>query len=851
MAGSQEMAYTFPRAFIGSVDLRRIFAAILFVFLIPASVFALGLGKIHVSSALNQPFQAEIELLALDGMSLEDIQVALASEKDFQRTGMERDFVLTKLRYRVMRDANGNPMIQVTSHDRITEPFLKFLLDVRWPSGQFFRAYTVLLDPPDFTVAAPERAVQPAAAESARPRVQQAARAAPSQSATQHTVRSGETLWRVALNAKPQGGTVEQTMVAIFNANPEAFMHGNMNAMKTGVTLRVPESEAMQKISTEQAFVVVAEHNQAWHQRRAVAPMRLAETHQAAAHGRIMPEADSAANEREPEFKPQPAKAPAALKSGVRDMLAQQSITPPKRVLAPLKLSQPKPVPSIHMLQLDPNTASDSEEMAAEGVNPNATGSTQTEKALRAELAISSEAINTVRQSNTELKQQLYAISQHNQMMQERFAAQERELAALRAQLNKQPVAMQGGEGSDRAMLTHTVEGVAAQTSAWSAYLPGSGLNKVLMAALLLLTLTGASLWWWRQRRMPGSAAPFVSPKVGPRFSEDASRQAFQATEIEDASDVDLTSEFTVPDDLSIEAPTSRGGADGRNSSSMLEVDPIEEADVYIAYDRFEDARQVLENSLRRTPHRYDLVLKLLEVHGRAQDKRRFDETLAFLPENYAELAPDVEQQVHRLKRQYWSEKHAAPAAKEKTPVAPIAPAPAVFEQAPLVEADLEADLPSAFEAPIQEEEDVNVYDATMDFAESDDVATLEAIEEVETVEDQHVVDFEPGLNTGLEIERGKDRHAEMLSDQAVLDEIEIDMPAGLDDDHRPDLAAAVASIGSLGTDDILSSKLDLAVAYINMGDKQGARELLEEVIAIGNEEQKRDAERILRESAL
>ena len=126
----------------------------------PMGAWALGLGEIHPHSALNQSFNADIDLLSVDQQEVQDVRVELASQDAFDKAGIERPFYLSGLKFKPMLTSSGKPVIEITSDDPIREPFLNFLLEVNWPKGRLVREYTVLLDPP-VTL---NRAPQPVAA---------------------------------------------------------------------------------------------------------------------------------------------------------------------------------------------------------------------------------------------------------------------------------------------------------------------------------------------------------------------------------------------------------------------------------------------------------------------------------------------------------------------------------------------------------------------------------------------------------------------------------------------------------------------------------------------------------------
>ncbi len=236
---------------------------------------ALGLGEIKLNSFLNQPLDAEIELVQIRGLTENEIRVGLGSPEDFQQAGVDRPFFLVDLKFEVELQNPAGPIIKVTSLKSVREPFLDFIVKIEWPSGKLLREYTVLMDLPVFSDE-PARAVQaPSSQQQTRPsQTQQPATrpttAAPSQqtpsSVTRagdgtYTVRANDTLWGIAANAKPDSGvTIQQTMLAIQRLNPDAFINGNINLLKRGKVLRLPEYSDID-LSTNQAVREVASQN--------------------------------------------------------------------------------------------------------------------------------------------------------------------------------------------------------------------------------------------------------------------------------------------------------------------------------------------------------------------------------------------------------------------------------------------------------------------------------------------------------------------------------------------------------------------------------------------------------------
>ncbi|MFC5578458.1 FimV/HubP family polar landmark protein [Lysobacter niabensis] len=296
--------------------MKRIAGTVLALLAILASfsASALGLGQIEVKSRIGQPLLAEIPIVTSDPSELEQLQVALASPETFARIGLRPPIgIIAELQFTQALDARGNPVIRVTSTQPVGEPLLTFLVEVDWGQGRLVREYSALVDTPR-TVSAPlqpeiaaptveapaiiERPAEPTetvAAEptpepaptEAEPTAPDATAIAPQQVATAPTpapvsrpafagtgdyeVRSGDTLSSIAARAAI-GGTLDQTMIALLRANPDAFIGGNINRLKAGAVLRMPGGDAMAELDAQQARAIVHSQIQEWRASRRAAP---------------------------------------------------------------------------------------------------------------------------------------------------------------------------------------------------------------------------------------------------------------------------------------------------------------------------------------------------------------------------------------------------------------------------------------------------------------------------------------------------------------------------------------------------------------------------------------------------
>lgn len=247
--------------------------------LLPLSAWALGLGEITLRSALNQPFRAEIPVSADSAEELSRLEVVLAPRETFQRFGLDRPAFLGDISLAVEGAGARDGVIRITSSRPITEPFVTLLIEARWPAGRLLREYTVLLDPPAFVsdegrapaalpaapAAAPVEAIRrPAPAPAPVPAAAPAARPAQVTAGSGYQVQRSDTLWQVARDLRPDPSvSVNQMMVALFRANPEAFA-GNINRLRAGAILRVPGTDELRGLAATEANAEVARQNAAW-----------------------------------------------------------------------------------------------------------------------------------------------------------------------------------------------------------------------------------------------------------------------------------------------------------------------------------------------------------------------------------------------------------------------------------------------------------------------------------------------------------------------------------------------------------------------------------------------------------
>ncbi len=253
----------------------------------PSSAWALGLGEIHLYSALNEPMNAEIDLIAATPDELTALHATLAGKDSFTRYGIDRPPFLSTLTFKVGKGRNGRDSLLVRSTDSIPEPFVTFLVDVNWARGHLMREYTVLLDPPVYTpgesassaapvtapsvAAAPARRSAPATTPpAARPAASQPSVAQPSAAAeapisgSTYKVGSGDTLTKIARSLHGETpASLDQTMMAVYRANPDAF-GGNINILRRGAVLRLPGADQIAALNQTESMNEVHRQMDAW-----------------------------------------------------------------------------------------------------------------------------------------------------------------------------------------------------------------------------------------------------------------------------------------------------------------------------------------------------------------------------------------------------------------------------------------------------------------------------------------------------------------------------------------------------------------------------------------------------------
>lgn len=915
--------------------------AALTTFVIPSISAALGVGSLQTESALNEPLEARIPLESADLEELETLSATLASPDAFDRAGLERPFMLSRLEFEVVTEDTPEPYVLIRTSEPVREPFLAFLVELNWAGGRLVREYTMLLDPP---VHSPEQEAAPAAADAPAPDEPAPDADAPAtvspgdpgdpegvreiDTVDEIQVQDNDTLWELADDVRPDDGvSVHQMMMALLEANPEAFSDGNVNNLRSGAILRVPEREAAEMLTAGEARQEFAAQVEAWQAGRAPQPAEpdpadepevAEEEAPAADDGRLEVVAagetggdDATASLMDDDLEASP-ETVARLQSELAAMREDEASLRSEN--EELRQQTAELMERVEALErtLD---------VQVEGALPGMTDEPVEEDIPLADAP--DEAVDP--------DEEVAAVPEELPALFDEDSALERDLAALDEEPAVEAVEQPADEPAPEDEPAPVAAGEpAAPQAPWedTRLMSMAGGAALLLALLMLLMI--------RRRR---NAAQDASGMV--------SASAAAGVAAADADEADARQDAETDDDSAQET----AGRDG--------VDPLEEIEVYLAYGRYDQAGDLLTSAIGNEPERTDLRLKQLEVHALTHDRAAFEADAQDLYGMVDGSDDPVWQQVQEMGREIAPENPlfagaaassaAAPADEPDDvpePAEPVAETPDPLEEPPPAaeKADTAAPTPvaPAAESDETDEDDFGDLDFSLDDTEEDSRAEPPADKAGEDAaaptedddafsldfdlddfqapadggkavaeptgdadqpaeepegEDELSLDFEAWERPEGEESKGADTgpseavETEADDDDAPsfnLDDLDVgDDPVaeeeGLrydgtnvadddqdteesltpsDDETSDDDTTVGAALpggeGEYGDDDDddlfdagdeNSTKLDLARAYLDMGDSEGARSLLDEVIAEGSEEQKQEARSLYEEA--
>ncbi len=881
-------------------------------------VCAMGIGGISVVTSLGEPLKAEIELIEVGKEEKNSLSAHLASPEAFKGAGIDYPSNLPKLKFQLESRANGEHYLKVTSVQPVNEPFVSILVELTWSSGRLMREYTFLLDPPNYkpelpkaaevepvlprNIAAPRNIATPseipapsnihapsnisAPSEKAvpsdrpAPRVAAAPRyvAAPTEKKIADTsasdrkpvenrivasgdikVKRGDTLSEIALQAKPSGVSLERMLVAMYRTNADAFDGNNMNRLKTGKILQMPGSDVLEKLSQAEAAKEFRVQVADWHAYR----QKLAAVSGAVSDHAPTQEASGKISTTVAD------RTPAAKESAKEVVRLSKGEAPGDKAVAAgdAKTLQGK----VHSME---------EESIAKS------------KALKE----SKERIGMLEQNNKEMQRlvELWKKGQPSALAKpaEVKPTPKPEHAKVEA---KQPMtasavapvaALQTPLAASAVMAASTVAHASAEKPVKAATKPvtppppPSMLDEPLYlvgGAAVLLALGGLGLVLFRRAK-------------GGRVEKNIPDSSEGAVEVS-------ADRFSTPVAPSPETGdfTQAESATLISSVQLDDVDPINEADLFLSFGRDAQAEEILKDALEKNPANNQIRLKLLSIYANRKDTQSFSviarqtqdsgDTEAWA--SAAEMGRNLEPNNPMYGGMGGEPIIATPdQGKSKQPPiaeldldlglidssAPATSAIADFESA-MVPDELEGEKPNKqledlYAAPeVQVDFDVtderqnlvapeseqasaampNLDDLIFDISSTSPAVAANA--EAKPTADNSVstgdalaftLDFPVADKTGT-------APAPTTAKEAVdfdLSRISLDM--GNTEAPVPASAPAAEAKDAHWYD--VATKLDLAKAYQEMGDNAGAREILEEVLAEGDDQQRAVAEEALQQ---
>jgi pilus assembly protein FimV len=890
---------------------------------LPAPAYALALGKLTVTSALGQPLSAQIELASATREELESLTAKVADVSLYRQNNLTFQPVLSRARINVERTPDGRAILRVTSPTAVNEPYLDLMVEVNWSSGRVVREYTFLLDPPGAGTmlavepVAPARAGAPttstaAAPRSAAPVARDAPAAAPP--ADGYQVKRGDTLSKVAQQYKPAEVSLEQMLVALFNANANAnaFDGGNMNRLRSGAILTIPsaaEAAATQPAEATKVVRVQASDWRAYRDRVAAAAPSVDGTGTREAGGRISAAAEDRAGAA-PAGRDQLRVSPEArvgrgasaenmvarnkelaeanariaeLEKSLADMRRAMELRSPtmaqaqqaadaakgKAAAPPTPAPTPAPVPTTAPpiattpAPITPapapavKPAAPEPVKAAEPPKPEPPKAVEPPKAADPAPAPAPAAVPPV-------------------------AATPEPPKAEAPKADPPKPAAKAPPKPAPAPEPSFIEDLMSNTPTWAI---GAGLVAILGGIAALVAA--------RRRKTTKFEDSIISG------TDIKTNTVFGST----GGGVVNTGENSLASDFSRE---------GLGNIDTDEVDPIAEAEVYLAYGRDAQAEEILKDALKKDPQRQEIYLKLLEIHAQHNKPSAF-ETVASELYSVSQGQGEVWQKAVALGRQL--DPNNPMFAEGGSPVAPRAPAPVTMPaDSPSFGVAAEPAIASAKPAAKPAKDDPLDFqlDEEISISPSSGSAASNFADRGETTIQKlgQVMDFEhhgeksragaasaSALAGSFAAAKAREPAPTPMEEKVesvrreVADKFDLDFK--LDDDEKPEpmqrreqpmpVGHGVADAGPLGgtsltrpaaainhdkldlgfdpdratfedpTPSVLdgqwhdaATKLDLAKAYQEMGDVEGAREILQEVLHEGDDQQKAEAQGLL-----
>jgi pilus assembly protein FimV len=845
----------------------------------PLMVYSAGLGRLTVNSALGQPLNAEIEITSLQSGEEDSVTARLASVEAFRQAGIELSSALVSVQFSI--DKRGRrPLIRITTAQPVNEPFLDILVELQWASGRLIREYTFLLDPVEYrgtapAAAAPVPAARPAPAAATEPagsapEPRSEARPIPAApaaiSAKQELVNKGDTLGAIARKNKPDGVTLNQMLMALYRANQAAFIRGNINLVRAGRILNIPDRDAIAALNAAEASQQVQSQmaDFADYKRKlgaAVAAAPAAPVREREVSGRITakPEAPAPAEQKDQLrlSKADPAKpaAPAARAAREDDRVArdralkesQSRVGDLEKNVADLqKLVEMK---SQQLAELEKKAAAKPAPAPAPAAPAPAAKAAQPAKPAAEAPKPAAEAPKPVPEAPKD-------VAKEAPKEAPKEAAKEVSKDAPKEAPKDAPKATEAPKSKAKAAPVKA----APEKDIIDEFL--DNLYAQIGLGVIILGLVGYGFWAWRRKK--ASQTKFQDSVLGAATGPGAS-SVFNAAAQPAANTPPRPQVAADVSEISVSGVSVGGGESD-------EVDPIAEADVYMAYGRDAQAEEILKEALAKDPNRIAVHSKLLEIYANRKDAKSFEQSALKVKSLTSGAGPEWDKAMslgHAIdpgNGLYGSGGAAAEAA--------VVPAASPAAAAPTLDFDIGGGGESAAASPQAKADsgglDFDLGAATepkSDFAKG---GTL-IIDTKDVKPAGGALDFDLGgaaddgektmLLAPKKAPAAPAAKADPDATVAMDFDLNIDLGGAKTEPAKPadaplDLGGLSLDLGTPGGDSgagsadpkwqEVATKLDLAKAYQEMGDKDGARELLNEVVKEGDAAQQGQAKQML-----
>nr|WP_083412102.1 FimV/HubP family polar landmark protein [Janthinobacterium sp. 1_2014MBL_MicDiv] len=834
--------HTRPR--VASLAIKTLSSAVACAVLLSPAASAAELGKITVLSAAGQPLRAEVELSAVKPDEATTLLAKLAPPDAYRQANVEFNPALNALTFAV-ENRNGKPFIRISSAQPVAEPLVDLLLELSSKNGRQVREYAFVLDTPEARQTRGAQVMAPAEPGKGKPAATAAANtappAAPKKAAGEYKVKAGDTLSRIASELKPSGVSLDMMLVALYRANPDAFKGENMNRMQAGRILAVPGAEAIRATDAAEAKGVVTAHAIDFEAYRNKLAGQVAQS--------------------------KPVKAAQATQSTAGKIGAtkvQEKPTAVSEAQDKLKLSKAEP--------------------AAKAPGKSAVASEEDKIAKARQVDEAAARVKELEKNVSDLEKLMAVKSKAMADKSAPSPAKPAEASAAASAVASAPAEAQPPvpKAKPVPLVKKASPLEPTITDKINDHLGAIGIG---LAALLAAV---AALVVARRRKDTPPAEADVAPVLEPE--PPAAPPAGVAPE-------DQQSEASNHLFGAGAAAAGAAAVAGASALDVNEVDPVAEADVYIAYGRDGQAEDILKEALRIHPERHAARLKLLEIYSARNDVRAFEDQaselysltrgqgeewpqaaalgLALDPSNPLYGDTDGDAVVSLSKGACDDLRGQSMDLPDDTALADLAPAEPAAVPARDARDPLDFDLDSLDFEPVSTSDPIVMpgpeakpataahdaqYDASMDFGldleppagpvNGVGAGLTPLPDPLKDVDLAHFDLDEPVAPAAAPVaaaEPSIDNLFDAAQTPATPPET---IPAAQEFDLSGiDLDLNDAKTASAGVDDPLSAihmemdtKLDLAIAYQEIGDKEGARELIDEVIKGGSEEQVKKA---------